>query len=750
MKRLLTLLLTLVALPVLADDVSALRANVIDYYTAARAPRSLPRVVSALEALEGTTRHITSPGYFLSDGSWSDIDYTQTPNGSWGPWDHSRRLLLMAKAYRTPGQALYGDPTLLTQINAAMRYELRFYGSSVLPLGNWWFWTIGIPLDLGPTLVLMQGDVDQKTFDDLVAALALRIGSSPTSRGLVGPTPVGENLVWSSFNHLCLGILRNDLTRLHRVRDAMAGVTLVNLTAEGIKPDGSFHHHGAQLYTGGYGASFAHDVARYVVLTTNTPFALPPASLASFADYLVDGIAWSMYGSSFDVSVLGREVARETTSGVYGVSALSQMALVDTPRAAEIRAAAAQILARWPHTLSSELAGAAAIAEASAYPAWPSGHRHYFSSDYTVHRRPSYFASVRMFSTRTRSGEKTNGEHIRGSRQSDGRFHLSLSGDEHAEHVWPVFDWSRLPGITVEQKADAANDSYGYGTRMFAGGTDDGRNGVSAMEVAPLGSALTARKAWFFFDDVIVFLTNSITSLSSNRVETIVEQWPLRDATKPVLVNGTTHSGDGPKSGVRWALADGIGYLFPKAETVHFKRANQTGTWAGLGGSSDTTERSKTIFTLWLDHGTNPVNATVEYAIVPNATSAQMSSWAVTPPFTVLANHDRASVVRNDRDGSHGFVFWTAGSYGGWQSSAGLVVYATPEGNNLRLSASDPNAGWASVRLTIPGRWTSSSAPGVVAATTSTTITIPSNGGRAWKGDLTPAPPVTTRRRATK
>ena len=133
-----------------------------------------------------------------------------------------------------------------------------------------------------------------------------------------------------------------------------------------------------------------------------------------------------------------------------------------------------------------------------------------------------------MFSTRTKSGEKTNDENLLGSRQSDGRFYLVLRGDEYfGRDVWPALDWTRLPGITVEQKADAASDVYGYGTRTFAGGTGDGRNGVSAMELAPLASALTAKKSWFFFDDAIVFLTNSITSPSTNRVETIVNQWPL-------------------------------------------------------------------------------------------------------------------------------------------------------------------------------------------------------------------------------
>ena len=94
--------------------------------------------------------------------------------------------------------------------------------------------------------------------------------------------------------------------------------------------------------------------------------------------------------------------------------------------------------------------------------------------------------------------------------------------------------WTRLPGITVEQSPTAATDAYGYGTRAFAGGTGDGRNGVSAMDLAPIGSALTAKKSWFFFDDTMVFLTNSITSPSANRIETVIQQWPLA-ATSSIM-----------------------------------------------------------------------------------------------------------------------------------------------------------------------------------------------------------------------
>jgi len=707
LRKLLIALLALTATNAFAADIDVVRRQFIDYYTAAGAPADAPRMRDALGALESVTRDNTAPGFLLDDGTWSDIDYKQTPAGGWGPWDHTRRLSLMAKAYQTPGQPYYKNARLLTQINAALAQTKSFYGATIVPTGNWWFWTIGIPLDLGTTLVLMRDEMDRQTYDDLVLAIQVRILNSPTSRGIIGPTPTAENLVWSCWTHLCLGLLKDDATMLTAVRNAMAGVTLPS-TGEGVKSDMSFHQHGAQLYTGGYGGSFAYDVAKYSLITRNTAYAMPQTSLDAFSDYVADGIAWSLYGNYFDVSVIGREVARPTTTGFNGIAALVQMAAFESRRASEIRAAAAKMLQTWQHIFPSELAPLAVRAEQTTA-TWPAGHRHYYASDYTVHRRPGWFASVKMFSTRTKSGENTNDENILGSRQSDGRFYLSLNGTEYfGRDVWPSMDWTRLPGITVEQKADTASDLYGYGTRAFAGGTGDGRNGVSAMELAPLGSSLTAKKSWFFFDDAIVFLTNSITSPSTNRVETIINQVPA----STIYRNGN------------WAVLENVGYW--SSSPMQTVSETRTGTWASLGGSSDETPHTSAITTLFIDHGVNPVQATAEYMIVPNVTIESMRTWVASSPLQIVANNAAVSAVRNRRDNTLGITFWSAGSVEGVQSDAPAVVYLT----SSTLSAADPtSAATGSFHITIPGVYTTNDVPYTTSAR-STTLTLPRAGGR--------------------
>lgn len=731
LKRLFIVLILAPALH--AADIDVVRKNFRDYYTAAGADRSSRRMQTSLAELEWYVRTNTAPGFLLSDGSWTDIDYSQIPSGSWSPWDHVRRLTMMAKAYQTPGTDLYRDAQLLVQIEAALRKTNEFYGGSTLPLGNWWFWTLGVPLDLGPTLVLMRDDISKTTYDSLVSAMAVRIGTSPSRKGIVGPTPTGQNLVWSSFTHLCLALLQDDPAMLALVRDAMAGVTLPS-SGEGIRADSSFHQHGPQLYTGGYGGAFANDVGKYMLLTRGTSYGLPVASLEAFSDYMADGIAWSLYGNYFDVSTVSREVARRSTSGYNGVAALLQSSQFESPRATEIRSAAARMLETWQWGLPTELAGLAAIVERSGYvAAWPSGHRHYFQSDFTVHRRPGWYASIKMFSTRTRSGESTNGENIRGSRQSDGRMYLVLNGDEYfGRDVWPALDWTRLPGTTVEQHAATADATYGFGTSSFVGGTGDGRNGVSAMDLQPVGSLLRAKKSWFFFDDSIVFLTNSITSPSGNRVETVVNQWPLMSSASQIV------------SGTDWKVVDGVGYYFPTGGSIRTTNAARSGTWASLGGSTDQTAYTSSLVTLWIDHGVQPVNASAAYIIVPTVNATAMSSWVSSNPISIIANNGSASAVRNHREKSLGIVFWTATSVEGVTSSAPAVVYIDETDKGLTLSAADPTNGVGSFFITIPGRYTG---PNAKYSLRSTTIEIPRNGGRTFTVALEPA---ATKRRAVR
>ena len=252
------------------------------------------------------------------------------------------------------------------------------------------------------------------------------------------------------------------------------------------------------------------------------------------------------------------------------------------------------------------------------------------------------------------------------------------------------------------------------------------------MDVAPLGSTLRAKKSWFFLDDAIVFLTSGITSSSNHPVETVINQWPLRDADAPVA------------SGPGWTVVEGIGYYVPSGAVVRSARETRTGTWTSLAQSnSDSTPRTATFLTTWIDHGVMPVNATAEYVIVPNITPDAMRQWVASNPVSIVANTSAVAAVR--RAASLGIVFWSAGSVEGYEASAPAVVHAIETSDGLTLSIADPTSATGSIRITVPGRYVGENAtPG----TRSTTVDVPRDGGRTTTVTLTPAPP--SRRRAAR
>lgn len=690
-----------------ASDLPVVRRNLVDYYTGAGADRTSRRVADSLASLESSVRAATDPSILRSDGSWSDIDYAEVPSGVWSPWEHFRRIMIMARGLETQGQVFYRAAALRSLLEASLAYLQTFYGPKVSTPGNWWFWTIGPALDLGPALVLVAGDIDPAVLASARDVLAARIGPAPGYTNSFSSLE-GQNLVWSSLNHLMLAILDDSAARAGLVRDRMSQVTIPVAGQEGIQPDFSFHQHGAQLYTGGYGGSFANDVSRYYLVTRGTSLAVPAANSAFFADFVADGIAWGLYHNYFDVSVVGREVSRPSTSGYNGLAALLQMSAVDSARQPEIRRAASMMLRSWTWSLPVELSG---LTDLSSEASWPSGHRHYGDSDYTAHRRAGWFASVRMFSSRTKSGESTNDENLLGSRAADGRFYLVIGGDEYYRTaVPPTLDWSRLPGTTVEQKVDAASATFGYGTRSFVGGTGDGRNGVSAMDYAPLASALTARKAWMFFDDVILFLTSGISCVSGNPVETIVDQRPLEGT---LLIDNSAFSGGERSTRASWMHAGYVGYLFPSRDQVTVREEMRSGSWAEINATGSPASVMSEMRTISIPHGSSITNGSAEYFVLPGASPQRTASFAATPPVRILQNDALAAVARDDRGGAMGIVFWAAGSAGGMSSSRPAVVFRTTAGRRTTISVADPAQSGSRVRLIVPGAWklVSGSAP---------------------------------------
>lgn len=763
-----------------ADDVATIKTRMLQFQ-ALSAPTvdfTDPAIKSAAaSSIAQATKHAaavapktqTCADGSVRKGTWPDLDYCDLGVGAaWQPLDHFSRLLVLAQAYRmpAPGSPHFGNAALRAKIEDALRVVSTFYTPAICkaqvsppagkPAMNWWHCEIGAPNSLAPTLLLMEGDVDAAVFADARTQLA---GSDCPDLDWSTPpflcnnkiSLTGANLIDVATSRLFYALYApagaDRAALLRKVQASVAYATDRDpATDEGIQDDAAFLQHGAQLYTGGYGDVFAGDLAHYLYYTGGTAFTLDQARLSRAVDFVADGVAWAKFDRYYDVSVVGRSVTRPGMAGGGALTAAMLLALTPSPRQAEIGASAKMLLAAFGSPGAQLGPFAAQVRALPGDAAWPSGHRDYPSADFFIHRRPGFYASIKMISTRSKSGELVNQEGKLGSRQSDGRLYLSLNGKEYfGGNVWPAMDWTRLPGITVEQKPTGTADaSYGIGLREFVGGTGNGRNGVAAMDFAaidfttPVTARLTAKKSWFFFEESLVFLAADITSPSANPVETVVNQWPLSAATQPLALSdgsSATLPFDASVAGVSWAASDGVGYFFPGGATVRAKGASRSGDWSTLGISSGMVVQP--FVTLSLEHGAKPTGKTAAYAIVPNADAAAMKTYAAAPPFEVVANDATRAVVHYRRAGTEalGVVLYAAGAASGGglsvQSDQAAVAYVESTAGLTSVSAADPaqSGGTLTLRLAAGLRLREADPRVVVgAADGGTTLTLPRDG----------------------
>ncbi|MFD0663347.1 polysaccharide lyase family 8 super-sandwich domain-containing protein [Thermocatellispora tengchongensis] len=379
---------------------------------------------------------------------------------TWAPFEHVTRLAHLARD--RPGQAMRA-------LDAWLRLD------PVCP--NWWYNQLGVPRRLGDAALLLH--------PRLTAAQRERVGE------LLGRATwdrmTGQNLLWTAQVAIRRSLLAEDLAGLAEAFRRAAGL-LVTTCEEGIQPDYSFHQHGAQLYSGGYGHTFAMETAALAALCAGTPLAFSGEALAVLSDFLLDGQRWMVHAGRYDITCMGRESSREGNAAHAARLASAARALADAgaPRADELRA----------------------FVE-GGHP--PTGTRAFWRSDYLAVHRPAWSAAVKVSSSRTVLSEAGNGEGLAGWHLCDGVCHLWRTGEEYHE-LWPVQDWRHLPGATVAYRGGPLPLSdFGdhTGGSEFAGVLSDGRYGMAAMHLRRDG--VEARKAWFFFMEEFVALGTGIT-----------------------------------------------------------------------------------------------------------------------------------------------------------------------------------------------------------------------------------------------
>ena len=551
------------------------------------------------------------------DGSWDDVDYSDTHATNWAPMKHLSRLEAMTIYFVNNG----GDAVRDGVIAGIDYWFIRKPTSS-----NWWFNDIGQQQRLGKILLMMRPHLSSAQIN--------------TGAGyLNNPGKTGQNLVWLATQTVQRGCLKNSASDINTGLNSIKNECRIS-SSEGIIVDNGFHQHGALIYNGGYGRAFTSDVGYWVYMTRGLSFAFGTAPLKVYTEMVLDGTQWMVRRGRIDPSVCGREISRNNSGkSTYYLKTLDNLGSMSIPRSNEFAAMAEHVRGNNDATLS--------------------GNKCFWRSDYHVHRRADYFLSVRAVSTRNVGTEKVNNENLLAYYLPFGTNYVICDGTEY-ENIFPVWDWRRIPGTTTphSNSLPPTTPKRVEGTTNFVGGVSNGSVGAHTLDLNY--SSVTAKKSWFFFDEGQVALGAKITSSSANPIFTSINQCHSRsdvlvsyDGVSEQIYAGTQDELITPK----WIHHDNVGYVNLNNSNMTIKNADQTGSWRKINLGKSANPVTNKIFSVWLDHGVEPSNAQYAYMTIPGVNVANLKSMLSQSPITVVSNTGSVQAVRHNVDKTTSIIY---------------------------------------------------------------------------------------------
>ncbi|WP_245189641.1 polysaccharide lyase family 8 super-sandwich domain-containing protein [Lunatimonas salinarum] len=643
------------------------------------------RIVASL--LEGEINAATVAGLLDSqraDGTWPGINYEDVSRTGFEHRLHSANLVLLSKAYTQHTSKFRRSKRVLQAIERGLSHwvEQDYF------CDNWWHNQIGTPMNMVHVMLLVGSSLPS----DLVEATQPIIGRAHLNAS--GARPSGDRIKIAGILAKNL-LFVNNIAEFEEVIDVIEG-EIKFAEGRGMQYDYSFHHREDRVNnTLSYGLGYADAFVEWAVYVAGTKYAFSEEKSRQLIDYYLDGIAKTMaFGKYPDTGAKNRSIARP--------GALKPMA-ADTPKK----------LLLTTNYRRQELEEVIATREKGIDQQTRSHSTFFWHSEHFTFQRPHYFTSVRMYSTRNANMEVPyNSEGLKNHHRGDGTNHLAVTGEEYAD-IFPVMDYQKIPGATILQKEELPDENQiqKWGSTEFVGAVTDGTYGMAAFDFKSAHDPLSAKKAWFFFDEGYVCLGAGIAARSGRQVTTTVNQNLLRGEVR--VSHGTGDrvlaSGSHELEGIQWVYTDSVGYVFPQQQQVRIANGPIGGKWTDISrqSSSPTELVTKNVFSLWLDHGFRPANGSYSYVVFPAVDRLQVAKWADSLPMEILSNTSDLQAVKHKISGLYQLVFYRAGELAledgltVKMDSPGLVMIQVTDGKVTQITGSDPTRRLAALHLRV-------------------------------------------------
>ncbi|MGN9761410.1 polysaccharide lyase 8 family protein [Streptomyces sp. SD31] len=619
------------------------------------------------------------------------------------------RLWTMTQAYVQPGTGSTADPTLLADVLRGLDHlSATIYNPSTTRYGNWWEWQIGSPRLLMDITAALHGHLGDARIAAACAAVDHFIPDAMLTD--YSGTSTGANRVDLCRSVALRGILGRTPAKIALARDALSPVFPYVTKGDGLYADGSFVQHTWVAYSGTYGQVLLDGLGRLFALLAGSEWEVTDPNKQIVLDSVERAFAPLIHDGLIMDSVNGRAISRGylksddrhvmRSDHFHGQGVIAAMALLAGGASAAERERWCGRIKGWIErdTVTpiltarqfgvADLARLNAVAE-SPVPAAPepTGHHLFAAMDRAVHRRPGFVANIAMAGDRIAHYECGNGENPRGWHTGAGMLSWWAEGlgDQYTDWYWPTVDWYRLPGTTVStlRLPDKAGGEWGEPKPdvRWVGGTTDGEYAAIGQHLKGLGSTLEARKSWFCAEDAVICLGAGITCADGVPVETVVDNRNLGEGGTQAFVRGPG-----------WAHLEGHGGWVVPYGDLRTLREDRTGAWADINTTSTTERRTRRWQTLWLDHGTDPTDASYVYLLMPGAGRREVAGRAALGRrwLSVLANDKARQAVHVPSLGLTAVNFWQPGTTGPLTASAGASVLLRRGGRTATLCVSEP------------------------------------------------------------
>ena len=596
-----------------------------------------------------------------------------------------RSLKFMALAYQTKGCGLYQDEALKNEILRGLDYIYTNHykvGVDSNPYGNWFTWEIGGPIYLLETVLLMYDYLPA----ELISACAATALKATTKTGGDSYMYVGANALWRDRVRMYAAILLKDAATLSYVKNDVPVYMGYVTTGDGYYADGTFMQHGNVVYNGGYGKEAFSDISHFLYMLDGSPWAITGTERDNIGTIVEKSYVPFMYNGVFMDMVRGREITRTDTTDAYAGITISLDVLLYSESVPEAEGKRFKgMIKEWMNNDNAiktlnEGAGVAwylfpvynlsktleILKDDSIQPVSNKGKSYTFGKGVrTVHTTDKFTFGLSMYSKDIKNCE-IGDSNTKGWYTGIGQTYVYTPDIGQFTYQKPTLNWYRLSGVTA---VNGLSFSSHTNTNSFAGSTTlEGLYSTAGLEISSGNTQVSAKKSWFMFDDEVVALGTDISSTNNSNVETTIDNHYITK-DNDLIIDGVKQ----PKElgwnnkidNVTWALIEGnvegsnIGVYFPNKSRIGAVRETRTGKWTDLGTYNvDENLQSANYLTMWVDHGSKPVNQSYAYVLLPGTSAAQVENYADSSDIEIIRQDNSVHAVYEKTLNTLGANFW--------------------------------------------------------------------------------------------